>query len=152
MSDPSVNAIRAEFIERTGLTCQGEGMPRIAGRLFGMLIFDGEAVSFGDLATQLQVSRASISTSIRILEEQGLIKRTTKPGERQDYFQLAPNPYATMMERFQKSANATHSDIEQTMAALPSDAEAIGRLQEYADFYGSMKSAINMALSELKTN
>jgi DNA-binding transcriptional regulator GbsR (MarR family) len=62
--DPSIDAIRSEFIEKTGLISQAEGLPRIAGRVFGLLIFDGDMVSFGDLATRLQVSRASISTSI----------------------------------------------------------------------------------------
>src|SRR6056300_574061 len=91
--DAVINAIRSDFIEKTGLITQAEGLPRIAGRVFGMLIFDGDMVSFGDLAKRLQVSRASISTSIRILEERGLVKRMTRPGERQDYFQLASNPY-----------------------------------------------------------
>lgn len=34
---------------------------------------------------------------IRILEEHRLIKRTAKPGQRQDYFRLADNPYARML-------------------------------------------------------
>ena len=68
MSDHlSHDPVRSDFIEKTGLTAQADGLPRIAGRVFGMLIYDGDVVSFGDLATKLQVSRASISTSIRIL-------------------------------------------------------------------------------------
>ncbi|MDG1067192.1 MAG: MarR family transcriptional regulator [Sulfitobacter sp.] len=83
MSDPKTyDAVRADFIEKSGLISQAEGLPRIAGRVFGMLIFDGDMISFGELATRLQVSRASISTSIRILEERGLVKRMTKAGER----------------------------------------------------------------------
>ncbi len=51
--NPTIDAIREDFIEKTGLITQAEGLPRIAGRVFGMLIFDGELVSFGDLATRL---------------------------------------------------------------------------------------------------
>ena len=150
MSDKvSFEAVRSDFIEKSGLISQAEGLPRIAGRVFGLLIFDGEMVSFGALATRLQVSRASISSSIRLLEERGLIKRMTKPGERQDFFQLAPNPYATMLEGIQKRTQSTRDDIADTIASLPSDADAVERLKEYADFYASLDSAVAVALQEL---
>ena len=142
-------AVRSDFIEKSGLISQAEGLPRIAGRVFGLLIFDGEMVSFGALATRLQVSRASISSSIRLLEERGLIKRMAKPGERQDFFQLAPNPYATMLEGIQKRTQSTRDDIADTIASLPSDADAVERLKEYADFYASLDSAVAVALQEL---
>ena len=147
--DRTVEVIRSEFIEKTGLITQAEGLPRIAGRVFGMLIFDGEMVSFGDLATRLQVSRASISTSIRLLEERGLVKRMTKPGERQDYFQLAPNPYATMLEGIQKRTRLTMGEIAQTIDSLPATAHAAGRLAAYANFYASMDAAVTVALDAL---
>ena len=145
--DQAVDVIRSEFIEKIGLIKQAEGLPRIAGRVFGMLIFDGEMVSFGDLATRLQVSRAS--TCIRLLEERGLVKRMTKPGERQDYFQLAPNPYATMLEGIQKRTRVTMGEIAQTIDSLPATAQAVGRLTAYANFYASMDAAVTVALNAL---
>ena len=144
--------VRADFIEKTGLVTQAEGLPRIAGRVFGMLIYDGDVVSFGDLATKLQVSRASISTSIRILEERGLVKRLTKPGERQDFFQLAPNPYATMLEGIQNRNRAIQNDIAETIARLPDDTDALDRLMAHANFYASLDAAVAVALSKLDTS
>jgi len=149
--DPSIDAIRSGFIEQTGLITQVEGLPRIAGRVFGMLIFDGEAIAFADLATHLQVSRASISTSVRLLEERGLVRRLTKPGERQDYFQLAPAPYATMLEGLSRRTRATRDQIGQTIDALPPQADAVGRLTAYADFYAALDGAVSTALDSLKT-
>lgn len=148
----SVSNIREEFIERIGLITQAEGLPRIAGRVFGLLIFDGEVVSFGDLAKQLQVSRGSISSSIRLLEERGLVRRIAKAGDRQDYFQLAPNPYVTMLEGIQKRSRATKDDIAQTIDALPPGANAIKRLKDYAAFYASTEAAIGIAISDLKSS
>lgn len=146
---PSPDTIRIDFIEQTGLATQAEGLPRIAGRVFGMLIYDGDVVSFGDLATKLQVSRASISTSIRMLEERGLVKRVTKPGERQDFFQLAANPYGTMLEGIQKRNHAIHEDIKQMIQSLPANAGATPRLTAYANFYASLGTAVAVALAEL---
>jgi len=48
---------RLEFIELVGRIVQAEGLPRNAGRLLGLLIFDGGQISFGDLAEILQISR-----------------------------------------------------------------------------------------------
>jgi DNA-binding transcriptional regulator GbsR (MarR family) len=146
-----LDAIRADFIEKSGLISQAEGLPRVAGRVFGMLIFDGETVSFSDLAKRLQVSRASISTSIRLLEERGLVKRITKAGQRGDFFQLAPNPYATLLEGVHKRTQSTRDEIMQTIGALPANAEANMRLTEYADFYASLESAVTVAIDELRS-
>ena len=86
--------IREQFIEQIGLVAQGEGMPRIAGRLMGLMVFDGKPRSFGELATELKVSRGSISTNARMLEERGIIERLGIAGDRQDYFPLAENAVA----------------------------------------------------------
>ena len=150
--DQSHDPVRSDFIEKTGLTAQADGLPRIAGRVFGLLVYDGDVVSFGDLATKLQVSRASISTSIRILEERGLVKRVTKPGERGDFFQLAPNPYATMLEVIQKQNRVIQQDIAETIQNLPEDADAVGRLTAHADFYASLEAALAMVLSDLNAS
>ncbi len=149
--NPSLDAVRSDFIEKSGLISQAEGLPRIAGRVFGLLIFDGDMVSFGDLATRLQVSRASISSSIRLLEERGLVKRMSKPGERQDYFQLAPNPYATMLNGIKRRTRATRDEIGRTIEALPANTEAAERLTAYADFYASIDAAVTVALDTLHT-
>lgn len=149
VENATVSAIRAEFIEKTGLITQAEGLPRIAGRVLGLLIFDGDAVSFGDLATRLQVSRGSISSAMRLLEERGLVKRLAKPGDRQDYFQLAPKPYVTMLEGIRKRSKATRDEIAQTIDALPPGTDAIARLQEFAAFYASTDAAIGLAIDQL---
>lgn len=147
--DGSPEAVRADFIEKIGLITQAEGLPRIAGRVFGMLVFDGEIVSFGDLATRLMVSRASISTSVRILEERGLVKRIAKPGHRQDFFQLAQNPYGTMLKGIQMRTRSTRDEIAQTIDRLPPEAGAVERLTAYAEFYAAIEGAVGVALTEL---
>ena len=81
------------FVEQMGLLCESDNLPRIAGRLFGLLILEDEAFSLRELADRLQVSRASVSTNARILTEMGLAERVARPGNRQDYYRLAGNPF-----------------------------------------------------------
>lgn len=67
---------------------QNENMPRIAGRLFGLLLLEGGPFSFAELAERLDVSRASISTNARFLTSQGMIQRVAVPGDRQDHYAI----------------------------------------------------------------
>lgn len=88
------------FIERMGLSAQGDGLPRIAGRILGYFIIHGGPTSLSNLAEALQVSRASISTNARMLRELGVLEATAVPGDRQDYYQLAPRHYLRVLEGY----------------------------------------------------
>lgn len=142
-SGREVAQLREEFIEKIGLIAQSDGMPRIAGRLMGLLVWDGEAVSFADLAARLQVSRGSISTATRILEERRLIRRTAKPGQRQDFFQLAENPFVQMLEAVSYAVARAREDIEGTLAKIPAREQGIrDRVGAYSRFYKQMSEAL----------
>jgi DNA-binding transcriptional regulator GbsR (MarR family) len=69
-----------QFIERVGLIAQVDGLPRIAGRIMGLLVIYGGPFSFAEIAKRLQVSRGSISTNRRLLENLGVIERVARPG------------------------------------------------------------------------
>ncbi|MBU2983176.1 MarR family transcriptional regulator [Lentibacter algarum] len=134
---------RAEFIEKIGIIAQSEGVPRIAGRVLAMLLYDGDRVSFGELATALQVSRGSVSSSVRILETQQLIKRVSKAGDRQDYFQVLDNAFANMVEAAAMRMHRAAGDIEESLNTIP--ASEVGprrRVADYAAYYRAMGAGL----------
>jgi len=140
--------IRQDFIERVGQITQAEGMPRSAGRIFGLLMFDGTAVSFGDLANQLEISRGSVSSSVRLLEDRNVIRRIGKPGDRQDYFEFASQPFTGLLEDAVRRTKRARDDIGQSLASLPDDATGPReRLTAYYNFY----EAINGGLTQART-
>ena len=51
-----------QFVERTALICEREGMARIGGRIFGYLLATGGTFSLDELGETLQASKASVST------------------------------------------------------------------------------------------
>jgi len=135
-------AIRAYFADRMGQHMEAEGLPRIAGRLFGLLILAPDPVSFGALAEELQVSRGSISTNARLLESKGLIERVAVPGERQDFFRLAERPYANMMRGIIARMQDMLATLAETANALPGDAAVErARLDEARQFFETSVSA-----------
>lgn len=88
----------SDFVEAMGVLWESEGLPRIAGRIFGYLVVQADACSLDDLAAGLGVSKASISTDSRRLEQLGLITRVSRPGDRRDYYVLDPEAPASGLE------------------------------------------------------
>lgn len=143
---------RSAFIEKIGLKAQADGLPRVAGRVLGLLIWDGTAVSFASLADQLMVSRGSISSATRILLERRLIKRIAKAGERQDFFQLSDAPYVSMMEATKISLDNAKDEIDATLNDIPdAQTEIKARVAAYADFYGKMSKAVDGILTDMRS-
>ena len=144
------DAAVGEFIERMGMIAQADGLPRIAGRLMGFFVIHGGPVSFSELSERLQVSRASVSNNTRLLEGLGVIERTSRPGDRQDYFRIADAPYRRLLEgvvermgRASQAAGAAERD-------LPADwTDARRRLAELSDFYSSAEQNTRNILATL---
>ena len=129
------------FIERMGRLSQMDGLPRIAGRLLGLLVLEGGPLAFGTLAERLQVSRGSISSNARLLEGMGVIERVTRPGDRGDYFQLAPDPWVRLLAGVQERSRKGQMLAEQTRLTLASNGApkaTLRRLDELASFYGML--------------
>jgi DNA-binding transcriptional regulator GbsR (MarR family) len=75
------------FVERAGLHWENDGLPRIAGRIYGLMMITEDALSLDEIADALGVSKASVSTDTRLLERLGFVERVSKPGDRKDYYQ-----------------------------------------------------------------
>jgi DNA-binding transcriptional regulator GbsR (MarR family) len=114
-----------EFIERLGLLIEAEGLPRIAGRIMGFLVVNGGPCHAADLAEQLEISHGSVSTNTRLLEQLGVLERTSFPGDRAAYYQLSPDPYASLLggslARLQKMRTFL-ADSRRDLADSPPDA------------------------------
>ena len=64
------------FVEDISLFFEQMGLPRMAGRILGVLLISGPPEqSINDLCEVLQASKSSISTNARLLTETGLIER-----------------------------------------------------------------------------
>jgi DNA-binding transcriptional regulator GbsR (MarR family) len=90
--------IYTAFIDRMGIVAEHDGMSPIAGRLFALLLASDEPRSLDELADQLGVSKASVSTDARRLLERGIAERVSRAGDRRDYYELAADFFARIIE------------------------------------------------------
>jgi DNA-binding transcriptional regulator GbsR (MarR family) len=80
--------IRNEFIDTSGEMAERYGMTRVAGLLKGLLLLSPEPLSLDDMAERLEVSKASVSTNIRLLERWKAVRRVYHRGDRKNYYEL----------------------------------------------------------------
>ena len=85
----SLRDAERNFIEEVGVLFENTGLPRMAGRMFGwLLIADPPYQSPSEMAEVLLASKGSVSATVRLLTQIGMIERYVIPGERHDHFRL----------------------------------------------------------------
>ncbi|MFL5401916.1 MAG: GbsR/MarR family transcriptional regulator [Gemmatimonadales bacterium] len=142
----------ADFIERMGLAIETDGLPRIAGRIFGLLLVSEDARSLDDLAAELRVSKGSASTNARLLEQRGLLERICRPADRRDYYRARPDLFDHTMALRLARWERLHQAIAGARASLPiRSSEVRERLEEYEEAYAFMSQAIREALTHWQT-
>jgi DNA-binding transcriptional regulator GbsR (MarR family) len=125
----------SRFVEEMGGYLGALGMTPMAGRMWGwLLIADREEQTAAEMAEALQASRGAISGTARILAGAGLIRRTTRRGDRREYFSAPPEALESLL----KSGGRIYSDLQQiTERGLASIADrppqARERLEEMRD-------------------
>jgi DNA-binding transcriptional regulator GbsR (MarR family) len=87
----------AEFVDRLGLFMELVGGSRTMGRVYGwLLICDPPKQSLTELAQTLSVSKASVSTVARQLQEGGLIERLPS-STRQHHYRVTPGGFSSVL-------------------------------------------------------
>lgn len=131
-------------MERMGQMLAGGGMPKVAGRLWAyLLICDPPQQSAGELAENLHASRGAISGAVRILETAGLVQRTSRRGDRKEYFHVPPGSIVSVLNARLPATRAWRELAEQGLALL-ADRPPAGRarLQELRDVYAFMEQEL----------
>lgn len=140
-----------QFVERMGLLCEREGMPRGAGRMFGLLLVGDRAYSLDELTEKLQASKASVSTNARMLESLGLIERVSSLGDRRDFYRAGDDPWERMLRVAQGRWTDMIQLFDEARESLPAD-RAVGceRLCGAARFHRLLVDRVEGLIQEWK--
>lgn len=130
-----------------------EGLPLIPGRVTGwLLISDPPEQTPAQLAAALQVSRSSISSAIRLLTPSGLVERTRRRGDRNEYFRIAPDGWSRMlMRRYARTTafrEVTERGLDLLAEATPERRE---RLTNVTDLYRFLEAELPALLERWRT-
>ena len=143
-----MNARIVDFVERMGIVLESDGLPRIAGRIFALLLVSSEARSLDDLAAELQVSKGSVSTNARLLEQRGLLQRVCRPADRRDYYSVPEDLFVHTMDQRLARWQRFHEAVGAARTSLPiRSAQVRDRLDEYERAYTFMAKVIRDGLT-----
>jgi DNA-binding transcriptional regulator GbsR (MarR family) len=125
----------AEFVDWIGLFFEMTGGSRTMGRVYGwLLICDPPQQSLTQLATALAVSKASISTVARQLQDGGLIERLPS-ATRQHLYRVTPGGFTTVLNVQLSRMRMGIEAAEFGLALLDEERkEQRERLEDFRDF------------------
>lgn len=90
---------RDQVIEAFGRYFEQYTLPRILGRVYGLLLITNDPhLGLEEMAEQLGVSKASVSTTVRQLSSWTLIDRVSLPGDRRDYYRVSPEAHVQYLK------------------------------------------------------
>ncbi len=75
------------FIAMWGQMGTNWGVPRTMAEIHALLFISDSPLNAADIARQLDLSRGSVSISLRALVEWGIVRRASLPGDRRDYYE-----------------------------------------------------------------
>jgi len=90
--------MRDVAVEDFGKAYNNWGLSKLKGRIVGLLLFNQGSLSLDDIANELHVTKGSVSTVARQLEEVGLIRKVWVKGDRKDYYEIVSDVFSTTSE------------------------------------------------------
>ncbi len=123
------------FVEEMGQFLGSLGMTPMSGRMWGwLLICEPQEQTAAQIAEALQASRGAISGTARLLAGAGMIRRSTRGGDRREYFSAPPGG----LEALLASAGAMYHRLgeiaERGLAAIADHTPSSrARLEEFRD-------------------
>jgi DNA-binding transcriptional regulator GbsR (MarR family) len=140
------------FIEDISLYFEQMGLPRMAGRILGVLLISTPPEqSMKDLCEVLQASKSSISTNTRLLDEMGLIERAPSPVPRQVYFRFTSGGWVVFMRMRLRLMASLHQIAERGLELLQDEDPAVrARLQEAHDMFSLIEEQLPALLKHVE--
>lgn len=132
------------FVEEVGLLLEQVGLPRMAGRVLGrLLVCQPEVQSSAELAEYLVASKASISTTTRLLLQVGLAQQVPGPNRRQSYFAVRPELFDGLLTAELQKTRLARELLDRGLvlfAARPPEHSA--RLRDLRDLYAFFEAEL----------
>lgn len=128
------------FADQLGSIVDTTGwMPRLNGKVLGLALLTGKAISQTEVVEALQVSPGAVSTAIRMLVEKGLLKPTTGPVSRRNYFEVPGDAWRAIHEDSLNTLRSYQSIAEQALLNGPMNDLASANLRRMKQYFETIE-------------
>lgn len=158
----TIEDIQNDFIDTSGEMAERYGLTRVGGLLEGLLLLAREPLSLDEMAERLEVSKASVSTNIRLLERWKAVRRVFNRGDRKNYYELRGDLWdieteivttilKDELERFGERLARWKSDLAEAEEGDPDDREFLAkRLEEIDEYLDAIRHVLELLTREGK--
>ena len=102
----SLTKIRKDFTEGLSQISRFWGFPKGMGAIFGVLYLSPRPLSLDEIVQETGLTKGAISTEIRALARMGLVHRSSKLGDRKDYYEAESDFYAAIKSILKERQNS----------------------------------------------
>ena len=152
----SLSKIRKDFTEGLSQISRFWGFPRGMGAIFAVLYLSPTPLSLDEIVTETGLTKGAISTEIRALARMGLVHRSSKLGDRKDYYEAEPDFYAAIRSIWKERQNSEFDralrSVKDTLAIMEANwveneewnfvYERVQALQAFFDAIDSLTKAV----------
>ncbi|HEX2990265.1 MAG TPA: ArsR family transcriptional regulator [Anaerolineales bacterium] len=152
----SLTKIKKDFTEGLSQISRFWGFPKGMGAIFGVLYLSSTPLSLDEIVEATGLTKGAISTEIRALARMGLVHRSSKLGDRKDYYEAEPDFYAAIRSILKERQNSEFDravrSVKDTLEALENNwiendewnfvYERVQALQDFFDALDSLTKAV----------
>jgi len=120
----SLGKIKKDFTEGLSQISRFWGFPKGMGAIFAVLYLSPTALSLDEVVHETGLTKGAISTEIRALARIGLVHRSSKLGDRKDYYTAESDFYAAIRSILKERQN---SEFDRALRAVQ---ETLGQMEE----------------------
>lgn len=148
--------LKQDFTEGLSQISKFWGFPKGMGAIFAVLYLSPAALSLDELVEQTGLTKGAISTNVRALARMGLVRPSTKLGDRKDYYEAETDFYksirAILKERQNSEFDTAVQSVRETLEKLESgigiedEAERkflLERVRALQNFFDALDGLVN---------
>ena len=102
----SLTRIKKDFTQGLSQISRFWGFPKGMGAIFAVLYLSPAALSLDQIVKETGLTKGAVSTEVRVLARMGLVHRSTKLGDRKDYYSAESDFYAAIRSILQERQNS----------------------------------------------
>src|SRR5215203_4849517 len=152
----SLTKIKKDFAAGLSQISRFWGFPKGMGAIFAVLYLSPTALSLDEIVQETGLTKGAISTEIRVLARMGLVHRSTKLGDRKDYYEAEADFYAAIKSVLKERQNSEFDralrSVKETLTTLEENwveneewnfvYERVKALQDFFDAIDSLTKAV----------
>ncbi|MCK9409578.1 MAG: MarR family transcriptional regulator [Bacteroidetes bacterium] len=149
----SINDEVLHFAEDMGVVMEHSGIPRIAGKIYALLlIIPRSQLSADEIANTLKASRASISTMTRVLLQADLIDKVGVTGDRRTYYRIKPGTLGNLLRGSKSQISVFRNSVAHGLTLVKDkNSDAYHRLTDMLDFYSFLEREFPLLIERWET-